>query len=115
MNHHILLIIHLICAAIWVGGHLYIAISILPKAMKRKNHHLLLQFEKSYEPLGMSALLLLVITGVWMTFQFGISLHEWFSFSSPIERITSTKLLLLFTTLFALSARLCYPKAQAHS
>ncbi len=106
MNHHLLLIIHLIAAAIWVGGHLYITIGILPKALRLKTPDLLLQFEKSYEPIGLTALLLLIITGIWMTLQFGIGWQHWFCFSTPIEKITSAKLLLLFATLaFALSAQ----------
>lgn len=107
MNHHLLLIVHLIAASIWVGGHLYLVICILPKVLRQRNPASLLQFEKAYEPIGMTALLLLVITGIWMTVQFGIAPSRWFSFSSPIERVTSTKLLLLFCTLcFAVSAQL---------
>ncbi|MCC6288049.1 MAG: CopD family protein [Chitinophagaceae bacterium] len=106
MSHHLLLIIHLICASIWVGGHLFIAIRILPKALKQKNPDIILHFEKEYEPIGIAALLLLVITGIWMTLQFGIAVNRWFTFSSPIERVTSTKLLLLLgTVIFAVSAQ----------
>ena len=106
MSHHLLLIIHLISASIWVGGHLYIAIAILPKALSTKNCTALLLTEKRFEPIGITALLLLVITGVWMALQLGIKLDLWFSFSSPIERVTSTKLLLLLCTLLlAISAQ----------
>lgn len=106
MSHHLLLIIHLICATVWVGGHLFIAIRILPKALRLKNCDELLAMEKSFEPIGMPALLLLVTTGIWMTLQFGIDWHQWFSFSNPIERVTSTKLLLLVSTLLlAVSAQ----------
>lgn len=106
MNHHLLLIVHLIAASIWVGGHMYLVICILPKVLRENNSSLLLQFEKTYEPIGMTSLLLLVITGIWMTLQFGIAPSRWFSFSSSIERVTSTKLLLLFFTVcFAVSAQ----------
>ncbi len=37
MSHHFLVIIHLFCAAIWVGGHLLLVFaSYLPKALKKK-------------------------------------------------------------------------------
>ena len=36
-RHHILLIIHLISATIWVGGHLILLLGFLPKALKHKN------------------------------------------------------------------------------
>lgn len=107
MSHHLLLILHLICATIWIGGHLYLSICLLPKILRRKDVALLLSYEKSFEPLGMSALLLLVITGIWMALQYGVSISQWFSFSSPIERVVSVKLILLFITiLFALSAQI---------
>lgn len=106
MNHHLLLILHLLAAAIWVGGHLFIAIGILPQALKTKDAHRLLEFEKSYAPLGIPALLLLVVTGIWMTLQFGIGWADIFSFSSPVERVVSVKLLLLsVTVLLAVSAQ----------
>ncbi len=106
MSHHFLLIIHLICAAVWIGGHLYLSVSLLPKALKRKEPQHLLQFAHGYEPLGMPALLLLVVTGIWMSLQFGIGWQQWFSFSSPVERVVSLKLTLLFATLLlALNAQ----------
>lgn len=106
MSHHLLLIFHLLAAAVWVGGHLYIALCVLPKSLHNKNAGLLLQFEKSYEPLGMAALLALVITGIWMSLQMGVSWQNWFSFTAPVERVVSIKLsLLLVTLLFAISAQ----------
>lgn len=116
MNHHLLLVIHLCAACVWVGGHLYLAVCILPKVLRQRNVALLLKFEKSYEPLGMSALVLLVISGIWMTLQLGISPSRWLSFSSPVERVTSTKLLLLlFTVCFAVSAQVrVIPKLKNH-
>ena len=106
MSHHLLLVIHLISMAVWVGGHLYLAVRILPEVLRIRDSEKLLRFEKSFEPLGMPALLLLVITGIWMSLQFGITWNEWFDFDSPMERVISIKLILLFSTvLFAISAQ----------
>jgi len=106
LNHHLLLIIHLVCASVWVGGHLYLAACVLPGILRSRDAERLLKFEKSFEPLGMPSLLLLVVTGIWMSLQFEISWRDWFSFESPMERVVSTKLLLLLTTvLFAISAQ----------
>ena len=49
MSHHLLLIFHLLGAAIWVGGHLILAIGILPEVLKKKDPEILLNFEKKYE------------------------------------------------------------------
>lgn len=105
MNHHLLLVLHLLAATIWVGGHLYLLIRIFPQVLKNNDAARLLAFEKSFEPLGMSALLVLVLTGLAMAAQYGVGWQQFFSFSSPIERVVSLKLLLLFLTIgFAMSA-----------
>lgn len=106
MNHHFLLIIHLICAAIWVGGHLLLVFAYLPKALKEKNQQIILEYEKKYEPVGMPALAILVITGIMMAYKYGVGIENWFHFASPVEKVISVKLALLFiTVLFALSAQ----------
>lgn len=104
--HHFLLIIHLISATIWVGGHLVLSIRYLPLALKQKEPAIILNYEKKFEALGMSSLLLLIITGIIMAYDFGVSFDSWFSFSSGIEKVVSVKLLLLlFTFLLALIAQ----------
>lgn len=106
MNHHLLLIIHLLSATIWVGGHLLLCFAYLPKALREKNQHIILDYERKYEPVGMSALALLVITGIMMAYKYGVSIEYWFQFETPIEKVVSTKLvLLLLTVAFALSAQ----------
>lgn len=106
MSHHLLLIIHLLSAAIWVGGHLLLVFGHLPQALKEKDQNIILNYEKKYEPVGMPALILLVITGILMAYKYGVSIEYWFHFATPIEKAVSTKLLLLLLTVaFALSAQ----------
>lgn len=106
MSHHLLLIIHLLSATIWVGGHLLLVFGHLPQALKEKNQNIILNYEKKYEPVGMTALVLLVVTGILMAYKYGVSIEYWFHFATPIEKVVSTKLLLLLlTVLFALSAQ----------
>ncbi len=61
-----LIVLHLIFATIWIGGHLILLISILPKAIKEKNSQFLLNFESIYEKIGIPSLILQIITGVIM-------------------------------------------------
>ena len=106
MNHHLLLIIHLMSATDWVGGHLILVASYLPRAIKEKNQNYILNYEKKYEPIGMLSLILLVLSGILMAYKYGVTIEHWFEFATPIEKVVSTKLLLLFATLlFALSAQ----------
>jgi hypothetical protein len=107
MKHHLLLIIHLLSAAIWVGGHLILTIRYLPKALKQKDASIIRKFEESYEIIGLPALLVLVGTGIWMASDYGVTPSHYFQFSNPIEIVVSIKLLLLFSTLLlAIHARL---------
>lgn len=106
MSHHLLLIVHLLSATIWVGGHLLLVFGHLPQAIKEKNQNIILNYEKKFEPVGMTALVLLVVSGILMAYKYGVRIEYWFQFSSPIEKVISTKLLLLLlTVLFALSAQ----------
>ena len=106
MNHHLLLIIHLMSATVWVGGHLILVASYLPRAIKEKNQNYILNYEKKYEPIGMLSLILLVLSEILMAYKYGVTIEHWFEFATPIEKVVSTKLLLLFATLlFALSAQ----------
>lgn len=96
--HHFILVLHLLAATIWVGGHLLLAICHLPTALKKKEPHIVLNFEKKFETLGMSSLALLIITGIWMAYDFGITAKTWFHFSSGFEKVVSIKLILLCCT-----------------
>ena len=105
-THHLILILHLIAATIWVGGHLVLAIGYLPKALKRKDFSYIGNFEKTYEPIGMPSLAVLVITGILMAYDYNAGLSSWFSFATPIERVVSLKLICLLTSIcFAISAQ----------
>ena len=105
-THHILLVLHLIAATIWVGGHLVLAIGYLPKALKHKDFSYIGNFEKTYEPIGMPSLAVLIITGILMAYDYNAGFSSWFSFTSPIERVVSLKIAFLLTSIcFAISAQ----------
>jgi len=105
MNHHILLILHLIAACIWVGGHVYLVTRIFPSVLRQQNAQQLLMFEQKYEPLGMAALLTLIITGLLLAKGYQVSVQEIAAFKPGIARMVAVKLaLLLATACFALSA-----------
>jgi putative copper export protein len=100
--HHILLVLHLLAATIWVGGHLILCVAFLPAALRNKEPQIIKAFEKKYEPLGIPSLAVLIITGILMAYNFGVPLSKWFSFSEPVEKVVSLKLSLLVVT-FALA------------
>ena len=115
MKHHILLVLHLLAATIWVGGHLFLSIRILPEALKKKDASILKNFKDKFEPVGLPSLLILIITGIMMAYDFGVTFTKWFSFSNGIEKVVSTKLILLFTTMIlAINADIfVFPKLRS--
>lgn len=67
MLFKLLVIFHTIGATIWVGGHLILALTILPSALKQHNPEPIRQFEQPFEKLGLGALLVQVVTGIGLT------------------------------------------------
>lgn len=101
-----ILLIHVLAATVWAGGHLILVSTILPPALKNKDPELLLNFEKRYERIGIPSLILLVLTGLYMAHTLLPDFSLWFSFETHIAKHVSIKLMLLLTTiLFALHAR----------
>lgn len=115
MTHHIILIFHLLAATIWVGGHLFLSIRILPEALKKKDVSILKNFKSKFEPVGMPALLVLLITGILMAYHYDVTFAKWFSFSNGIEKIVSLKLILLFITaiMAACAEKFIFPKLKS--
>ena len=101
-----LLILHLLGAAIWTGGHLILALVILPKVLSSRNLDALLQFEQQFEKIGMPALAIQIITGLWMAHNILPNVGAWFAFDNDISILIGIKLiLLLMTATVAMHAR----------
>lgn len=104
--YSIVLLLHVLGATIWVGGHLVLAVTILPRALASRDPAALLLFESGFERLGMSALLVQVLTGTWMAHTMKPEVASWFSLADPVSRLILLKLGLLAATLLtALDAR----------
>ncbi|MFW2178032.1 MULTISPECIES: hypothetical protein [unclassified Moraxella] len=102
-----LLFLHILGACVWVGGHIYLAVAVLPKAIREHSSQRILDFEASFERLGMSALIIQVITGLKMA---GLLLPQWSMITNhqnPIAVLLTLKLTwLALTIVTALSAQL---------
>lgn len=96
--HHLLLIVHLLAATIWVGGHLVLSLGILPAALRTRDIQAIRTFEARYEKTGIPALVILIITGIMMAYDYNVTVTTWFSFSNSIEKVVSVKLILLIVT-----------------
>lgn len=115
MYHHILLFVHIICACIWVGGHLILLCRYVPEALKEKSTKPILAFRKRYESIGMPSLLLLIVTGILMAYDFNVTASTWFHFANPLEKAISLKLILVLVTLLlaSIATRFIFPKLSS--
>jgi len=103
----ILLLLHVLAATIWTGGHLVLALTVLPRVLKEKSPSELLRFESAYERVGIPALLIQVATGVWLAHRMVPDVSQWFALDNPVSRLIGAKLFLLAVTIaLAADARL---------
>ena len=102
----ILLLLHILAATIWTGGHIVLAVVVLPKALKEQSPEVLLAFESVYEKIGMPALIVQVATGIMLAHRMVPDFTQWFSASNPNSLTIMAKLgLLALTVGFAVDAR----------
>lgn len=106
MLFKILVILHTLGATVWVGGHLVLAGTVLPKALQNRDPDLIHQFEKHFENFGLTSLLVQVITGLGLTWIYFPNFQNFLDFDSYLSTYIGIKLLLLLGTIaLAIHAR----------
>lgn len=105
--YRLIVALHLLGATVWVGGHLVLSLSVLPRALRARDPAIIRDFESGFERLGIPALLVQIVTGLWLAYHWAPHVAGWFSPSTPQERLVLVKLVLLAATLaLAVHARL---------
>ncbi len=103
----IVLLLHLLGAAVWTGGHVVLAVSVLPRALRAGDPGPVLQFERWFEPVGLPALVVQVSSGLWLAARLMPEPSAWFTPASLPSRLVFAKLILLaMTVVLAAHARL---------
>jgi putative copper export protein len=103
----LLVIVHALAATVWTGGHLVLDLGVLPRALRAQSAAEIRAFEETFEPLGLTALAIQVLTGLWMSWIYLPGFRGLFSSVVPIGMLVGVKLLLLAATaVLALHARL---------
>ncbi len=107
MTYRLLVTLHLLGATVWVGGHLVLSLSVLPRALRARDPAIIREFETGFERLGIPALLVQIVTGLWLAYHWAPHVAGWFSPSTPQARLVLVKLVLLGATVaLAVHARL---------
>lgn len=104
--YYFFLCLHLIGATIWAGGHLILALTVLPDALKQKNSSLVLEFEKRFEKIGLHVLGTQVISGLWLAWHLLGWPNNWFANNSTAHGIQVKLALLTLTAALAINARM---------
>ncbi|QPK64098.1 CopD family protein [Methylomonas sp. LL1] len=100
------LLAHILAATVWTGGHLVLAFTVLPRALAAQDPKILLDFEAGFERIGMPALFVQVVSGLWMAHLLEPDFSSWITMNSLQGKLIALKLtLLIVTILTALDAR----------
>src|SRR4051794_1389691 len=92
--YRILISLHLLGASVWIGGHLVLATTLLPRALRHREPSIVLDFEKGFERIGLPALLLQVITGLLLASHWLPEVSAWLTLDSNVSIYIATKLAL---------------------
>lgn len=101
----IVIFVHIIAATIWTGGHLVLALGFLPKALVQNDFGIIQNFESRYEPIGIPALLVLIITGIYMTFYYAPDFFRMDMADHYTRHLVFKFVLLMATLALAIHAR----------
>ncbi|MCA6074389.1 CopD family protein [Fulvivirga sedimenti] len=101
----LIIILHILSATIWTGGHLVLTMAFLPAAWKKNDFSVIESFESRYEKIGIPSLLILIATGIYMTTIYSPDILS-FDFSRHYTKHLLLKyLLIIFTLMLAIHAR----------
>lgn len=107
MGIALLIFLHVLAATVWTGGHLVLALTVLPRALRQSDPAFIHRFEAGYERIGVPALLIQALTGFALAFHSRPAPGAWFSSADPVGMLIGIKVVLLLLTLaLALHARL---------
>lgn len=103
----LILMIHVLGATVWTGGHLVLALSWLPRALRERSIEGIRAYEDGFERVGIPALLTQVVTGLWLADRWLGGLSRVTLLETPQARGIALKLgLLAVTVALAADARL---------
>lgn len=103
MRH--LLFLHLLGASVWIGGHLLLLCRVLPGALRHRNPQPVRAFEQLYERIGIPALLLQIVTGLWLA-SLWLPMEQWLGTTSLAHLVQAKLALLGLTAALGVHARL---------
>lgn len=103
----ILLLLHILAATVWTGGHIVLSVVVLPRVLRERSPEQLLNFESVFEKIGMPALVIQVVTGLMLAYRLLPDIGAWVDMANPVAHVLTAKFVLLGLTVgFAIDAKL---------
>ncbi|MCB1601350.1 MAG: hypothetical protein KDI66_15135 [Xanthomonadales bacterium] len=103
MSHHALLVLHLLAAAVWVGGYVFLVLGYAPEALRTRDPRGLIDAHARLQRVGLPALVVVIVSGLWLAWNWLPDSTLWFESSLPIANVILAKLGLLALTLLLLT------------
>lgn len=95
MLYKILVMVHILGAALWIGGRAVLVGVVIPRARRTGEIEHLQEFEKGIGRIGLAALVVQLLTGLWHTTHWLGGLGALLRPANPIAHMALTKILLL--------------------
>ena len=92
----LLILVHVLGASVWIGGHIVLLGVVLPQAMRHRDAARIIEFEKDYGRLGMLALGAQVITGLFLA-------ARWLGGWQAVRELSPTALLVMLKVVLLLT------------
>ncbi len=99
----LLILLHLLGSATWIGGHVVVVGVIVPAAKRARSVARIVEFERSFGPIGLAALLVQVGSGIGLAHHWIPDVRAALIAPTLVVYLLAAKLALL-TTIIALAA-----------
>lgn len=96
--YQILVAVHVLAAAVWIGGHVTLVGGVLPAALRAKDATPIATFEQSFGKVALASLAVLTLTGVALAAHWLGEMSRLLDPSHQVSRMVSLKLILLVVT-----------------
>jgi putative copper export protein len=99
MMYMVLVILHLLGASVWIGGHVVLVSVVMPMARRERDPGRIVDFERGYGRVGMIALVVQLATGIWLADHWLGGWQNIFRQPTPAAHLVLLKVALLTLTL----------------
>jgi len=99
MLYKLMVMLHVLGACVWIGGHLVLVVMVLPRALRTRDPAGVTDFEHRFGRLGLAAIVVQLATGLWLADRWIGGWSTLFSEPTPQGHLVLSKLTLLAVTL----------------